>query len=222
MRRFLPCLGFAIALAAQAPLHVVGVERRGPPPYEAADRVYRVDGGLGQGLRVGDRLLVRRAGEAAPIGHLRVILVRGELSEARFEPAGTVYPMKGDLALREELKGIPSLVALDVDPLPDVPRPLAKPEAPPREGLLFFLPQKAELSLAGLKKLEAWVEAWGLGGRWAVQVPRAKALSPALQKERAESISHALRALGIQQVNVESEPRSAEGKYDPAWVRHWD
>jgi hypothetical protein len=47
-------------------------------------------------------------------------------------------------------------------------------------------------------------------------------LKPALQKQRVESLQAALRALGIEQVTVETQPRTTEGKYDPAWVRHWE
>jgi hypothetical protein len=200
----------------------VAVERKGLPPYEAADRIYRLDGGLDRGLRVGHRLTVRRSGEPKPLGHLRVSEVRGAYAEARFEPAEAGYPMKGDLVWHEELGGMPAFPVLDADPMPVPARPGAAPEAPPREGLLFFLPQRAELSPAGQQKLRAWVEAWGASGRWVVQVPATRALKPALQKQRAESLQSALRSLGIEHAAVESGPRAAEGKYDPAWIRHWD
>ncbi len=222
MRQFLFVLGFVGALGAQAPLHIVAVERRGPPPYEQADRIYGLDGGQDRGLRVGDRLIVRRAGEAMALGRLKVTEVRGERSEATFESAAGGYPMKGDLALREELKRIPELPRLDAGPLPVAVSPGPVIEPPPREGLLYFLPQQAELSPAGMKKLEAWVEAWGSGGRWAVQVPTAQAIRPALQKQRIEALQHALRTLGIDHAAIESGPRTTEGKYDPAWVRRWD
>ena len=217
------CLGLAgalDALGAQAPLHIVAVERHGLPPYEVADRVYCLEGGGDRGLHVGDRLVVKRSGEARALGLLRVTGLRGSRAETRFEPAGAVYPMKGDLAVLQELKWPPAGGTLNADPLPVPPPPSATPEAPPQEGLLFFLPQKAELSPAGLKKLEIWVETWGSAGRWAVQVPAAKALKPALQKQRAETLQ--AHTLGVDHVAVEMEPRSAEGKYDPTWVRHWD
>jgi hypothetical protein len=222
MRWILVCLGLVGTLRAQVSLHILAVERRGPPPYEAADRIYRLDGGQNRGLRVGDRLLVKRAGEVGAFGHLRVTMAQGEQAEASFEPTTSVYPMKGDLALREELKWMPEAPGMDSDPLPLGSPPRAAIEAPPREGILFFLPQQAELSPAGLKKLEAWVEAWGAGGRWSVQVPTAKAIKSALQKQRAESLQAALRALGIGHVKLETDPRTTEGKYDPAWIRQWD
>lgn len=171
---------------------------------------------------MGDRLLVKRSGEPQAIGHLRVVEVRGDQCESHFEPKGSTYPMKGDLALREELKWLPVPGPLNVDPLPRALHPAVSHEAPPREGLLFFLPQQAELSPAGLKKLEAWVSDWGAEGRWAVQVPSAKALPAALQKRRAEALLAALRSLGVAEAKLETLPRTAEGRCDPAWIRHWD
>ncbi len=221
--RWLPlCFVLVCALGAQAPLHIISVERRGLPPYEAADRTYGLDGGHDRGLKVGDRLIVKRSGELLPIGHLRVTEVRGEQAGATFEPAAAGYPMKGDLAIREELLRIPEVTRLNTDPIPSVPAPRPAGVVPPREGILYFLPQQAELSLAGVKKLEAWVQEWGVGGRWTVHVPSAKALKPALQIQRAEMLQAALHALGIEHVAVETQPRTAESKFDPAWIRHWD
>lgn len=221
--RWLPlCIVLVSALGAQAPLHIISVERRGLPPYEAADRTYGLDGRHARGLKVGDWLIVKRIGEVMPLGHLRVTEVRGDRAGASFEPAGAGYPMKGDLAIREELLRIPEVTRLSVEPIPLAPAPRPAALAPPREGVLFFLPQRAELSPAGLKKLETWIQAWGPGGRWAVHVPTAKALKPALQNLRAEALQAALHALGIEQATVETQPRTADGKYDPAWIRHWD
>ncbi len=222
MRRFLVCLALGGILDAQAPLHIAAVERRGPPPYEATDRIYCLDGGRDRGLRVGDRLLVKRIGDIRACGHFWVTEVRANQAEARYEPTDSTYPMKGDLAILEVLKWLPDPGRLNPEPLP-VPPPLkATPKAPPREGVLFFLPQQAALSLAGVKKLEVWVEEWGRAGQWGILVPTAKALKPALQKQRAESLEAALRALGIEHVKLETDPRTTESKYDPTWVRHWD
>lgn len=226
MRWFALCLGLSGVLGAQASFRVVAVERRGPPPYEPADRVYQLDGGAARGLQVGARLKVKRPGAPTVLGHLRVTELRGDRAEARFEPqvesSASTYPMKGDLALLEELKWMPGAPPLEVEPMTPPAQPLAAAVAPPREGLLYFLPQRADLSPAGQKKLETWVQAWGAGGRWAVLVPTAKALKPALQKQRADTLQAALRALGVAQVAVERDPRTADGKHDPAWIRHWD
>ncbi|WLT31820.1 hypothetical protein [Geothrix sp. PMB-07] len=222
MRRCL--LGFSLVglLGAQAPLHIVSVERRGLPPYEATDRIYGLDGGLPQGLHVGDRLRVKRAGDYQFIGRLWITELRGEQSAARFEPVGTSFPMKGDLVFPEVLLWPPAVRPVNQDPLALVQAPLATAEAPPREGIIYFLPQQTEVSPAGVRKLEGWVKAWGASGRWSVQVPSTKALSASLLKQRTESLQAALRALGIQQVGVETEARTLESKFDPTWIRHWD
>lgn len=221
MRRLLLVSSLVGFLEGQAPLRVVAVERRGPPPYEQGDRVYVVDGGRERGLRPGARLMVKRPG-SGPLGHLRLEDVRADRAEARFEPAGSGFPMKGDLVFREELRALPEVPGLDPESLPVVPSPREGAEAPPREGVLFFLPQKADLSPAGVKKVEGWVRDWGREGRWVVQVPAAKGLRPVLQKQRGETLQAVLRTMGVMQVAVETAPRTAEGSYDPAWVKHWD
>ena len=222
MRWFLLSLGLAGLLGAQVPLHIVAVERRGPPPYEIADRIYGVAGDLDPGLRVGDRLLVKRADAAVILGHLRVIESRPGRANALFEPLEGSYPMKGGLVLRSELRRLPAASSLDPAPLVSLPKPKASAEPPPREGLLFFLPGRSDLSIGGVRKLETWVESWGAEGRWAVQVPATKGIKPELQKLRAESLQAALRALGIEPVAVETGLRTAEGLNHPTWVRHWD
>ena len=55
-----------------------------------------------------------------------------------------------------------------------------------------------------------------------MHVPSAKALKPALQKLRAEALQAALHSLGIEHATLDTQPRMVEGKYDPAWIRHWD
>ena len=222
MRCFLLILCLAGLLRAQTPLHIVAVERRGPPPFEVVDRIYGVDGGQDQGLRVGERLLVKRAGAAVILGHLRVIESQPGRANALFEPLEGSYPMKGDLVLRSEFRHLPAAPALDPAPLVVLPKPQAAVEPPPREGLLYFLPGRSDLSVGGVRKLEAWVESWGTGGRWVVQVPATKGIKPELQKLRAESLQAALRALSIEPVAVETGARTAEGANHPTWVRHWD
>jgi len=222
MRWFLVCLGLVGALSAKEALRIVAVERQGLPPYESADRIYRLDGGQDRGLRVGDRLLVKRPGEVRAFGHLYMTEVLKDQAGARFEPMAALSPMKGDLAILEVMKWMPEAGRLETDSLPLIPAPKARPEAPPQEGLLFFLPQQSELSQAGVKKLESWVEQWGAKGLWVIQVPTAKALKPALQKQRADTLQAALRTLGVEQLKLETSPRAVESKYDPAWIRHWD
>ena len=223
MRRFLVPLWLVGVLAAEAPLRVVAVERRGPPPYESADRIYILDGGVNRGLKVGTYLIVRHADGTRLWGRLRVTLVRKDRSETRFENAEEGYPMKGDTAQVDALPALPETDALDEEPIPvaATPRPPGIP-APPHEGLLFFLPQSAVLSPVGLKKLEGWVGEWGAVGRWTIQVPTNKSVKPALQKQRAEALQTALQRSGVRQVELDLEPRGAEGKNEPAWVRRAD
>ena len=222
MRQILLMACLAGALGAQAPHRILAVERKGLPPYEVADRIYRLEGGQDRGLRVGHRLAFRHPGEVRTLGHFRVVEVRASEAEARFEPIGAAYPLKGDLACREDLAGLPVLALPEPGPIPVPVQPDRPAGPPPQEGVIFFLPQRADLSPAGHQKLKTWVEAWGAPGRWVVQVPATKALKPALQKQRTESLLAGLRELGIEHPVVETDPRTADGKYDPAWIRHWD
>ncbi len=134
MRWFLVCLGLGGALGAQASLHILAVERPGLPPYEVGDRVYRLDGGQDQGLRVGDRLLVKRPGEVRAFGHLWVTEVRRDRAGARYGPMEKAYPMKGDLAILEVLKGLPDVGRLNLEPLPVVLSPASTAPPPPRNN----------------------------------------------------------------------------------------
>ncbi len=213
-------LGLASALSAQASLTVVAVARQGPPPYEAADRIYVLEGGPAP--QVGDRLTVRRPGARGILARLRVTALRDGRTEARLVPPLEHSPMKGDLATTEVASPLLALAAPAYQPLPVLAAPRALPQAPPREGLLFFLPQRSDLSLAGMKKLEGWVEAWGTDGHYVIHMPTAKALRAELQKDRVESLRAALRSVGIAEATVDTTPRTTEGRNDPAWIRRLD
>lgn len=211
-----------MALPGQAPVRIVDVTRKGDPPFEPGKRIYVLDGGRDHGLHLGDRLAVRRLRDPRLLGWLQVTQVGATRAEARLEREGPTYLLKGDQAWREELKALPTLPRLDGGRLATLPEPDRGAKPPPWEGLLFFLPQRKDISPAGQRKLGEWVAALGAGGRWAVQVPAAKGLSPELQQRRAEALQTALRALGVAQIDVDTTPRKAEEKYDPAWVQHWE
>ena len=130
--------------------------------------------------------------------------------------------MKGDLATTEVASPLLALAAPAFQPLPALTAPRPLPQAPPREGLLFFLPQRSDLSLAGMKKVEAWAEAWGTCGHYVIHMPTAKALRAELQKDRVEALRAALRTVGIAEATVDTTPRTAEGRNDPAWIRRLD
>lgn len=205
-------------------MRIQAVERRGLPPYEeAASRLYRLDGGQDRGLRVGDRLLVRRSGEGT-LAHLRVVEVRAEWALASLDQTLAAYPLRGDLVVREDLPPLPSFPALAgpetlaaPDPIQDGPG-----EAPPREGLLWFLPASRDLSPAGEAKLATWVEAWGRTGRWAVQIPEDDRVAEALRAARFESLREALARLGVTRVERLGGDRPGEGPNHPLWIQHWD
>lgn len=222
MRQILLLFCLTATLGAQAALRIVAVTRKGLPPYQLADRIYRLEGAETEALRVGQRLQVRREGRPQALGHLCVTEVQAGGAEATFQPSGALYPMKGDTAWLVLLPPLPEVPGPGIDPAPLPAGHSNLAEAPPREGLLYFLPQQSDLSPAGREKLQTWVAAWGTGGRWAVQLPATPALSPALQLRRAGTLQQALRTLGIPQAAVETGARTAEGRYDPAWIRHWD
>jgi len=97
----------ALPLAGE-PLRVVSVLRTGLPPYEDANRLYRLEGEACGRIRSGEALVLRRTGEARSLGCLKVTETRGSYVLARMLIPGETYPIKGDLALREE----------DINPLP--------------------------------------------------------------------------------------------------------
>jgi hypothetical protein len=208
-------------LLAQAPLHIVGVERRGLPPYEEGARLYRLDGGEGSGLKLGDRLTVRRLG-GSTLALLKVVELKADWCLGVLDGVSTEAPMKGDFVLKSELSPLPVLSA-QRDPLtawPTGPRPSSL-EAPPREGLIWFLPGSSELSPAGLAKVTGWVQAWGRDGRWSVLVGTAKECPKALREARGRALAEALKALGIEAAPALAE-RGVEGANHPAWVQRRD
>jgi hypothetical protein len=218
----LPLLCLSLPLLAQAPFTIIGVERKGLPPYEENSRVYRLDGGETRGLKMGDRLSVRRVGEGT-FALLRIVELKAEWALGVVDPPTGGAPMKGDLALKAELEPIPSLPSLRNPDLPMPKGPTATSVlAPPQEGLIWFLPQSSELSPAGVAKVMGWVEAWGKSGRWCIQVGEAPGADDRRRKARAQAMLDALHAQGISDVAVEFPSRTAEGPHHPVWVQHRD
>lgn len=216
--------GTATRIYGQAPLRILSVERRGMPPYEeGGPRLYRLDGGENRGLHVGDRLQIRRMGEGY-LGHLKVLEVRAEWALASLEAHATGYPLRGDMVIRDELAPLPGLPAFPDRPSLLAPAPAkgSSSEAPPQEGLLWFLPASGELSPAGLGKLAGWVQAWGATGRWAVQLPDDERVAEALREARFESLKEALVRLGVHELERQGGARRAEGANHPVWIRRWD
>lgn len=128
--------------AASPPLAVAQVVREGLPPYEDAERRYRLEGDGAAQLRPGQVLLLVRPGEPRVLGLLEVVSVAPDHALARLSRAGATFPMKGDLVVpREPLPTLPALPeerplpAAGLHPpavpvLPEPPEP-APPPPPP-------------------------------------------------------------------------------------------
>lgn len=219
--KWLLLLILLLPLGAQVPFTILSVERSGSPPYEPESRIYRLDGGANRSLKVGERLVVRRPGKKRPLGHLVVVRVGSEETRTTFVPLEDTWPMKGDLAWRDPLPSLPTWAKTDDLPAGPLQPPKPGALAPPREGLIFFLPKRADLSPAGREKIEGWVKAWGTSGEWVVQVPMGRVFTPSLQQRRAEALLALLRNCGVAAV-VEHLPRTHEGPNDPAWILRWE
>lgn len=217
MRSLLLAAALLPSLAAQTTFTIVAVERQGLPPYEDDRRLYRLDGGEERDLRPGDFLVFRKAGQGVS-GRMRVTEVRKGWSLAVLDAAPFGAPMKGDGVQKTILARLPGMPA----PRPDLPKVVAVPlpgsEAPPREGLLWFLPASAELSLAGQAKLSAWVEAWGREGRWRVVVGTARTAPEALRQARGRVLAELLHQAHVE-AEVLLEDRGADGPNHPAWIQ---
>jgi len=220
--RWLLVLLLGLPLGAQAPFTIVSVDRQGLPPYEPETRIYRLDGGRNRGLKAGEWLTVRRAIKGRALGRLRVESVGATQAGTSYVPAGDDWPMKGDQAWPDPLLTLPPWPSLDELPSALPPPPVTGAIAPPREGLIYFLPRQAEVSPAGREKVAGWVKAWGVAGKWAVQLPGGKAFKPALQQQRAEALLEVLRENGVATAEVQQTTRTQEGPNEASWVLHWD
>lgn len=83
-----------------ASLRVVAVVRKGLPPYEENDRLYRVEGKGCALLKVEETLILRRMGEKRSPGKLRVMEAHWDHALACLLEGGETYPLIDDLALR--------------------------------------------------------------------------------------------------------------------------
>jgi len=230
MRQML--LGFLLGpmLAGGPPLQVAGVVRSGVPPYDEAERLYRLEGEGSQVLQINEYLTLRRVGERRPLGRLQVMAIKDGYALARLTTPGETYPLKGDLIVRHE-----RAVPLPVMPEPTsgeglrppgdlVPRvlQLTIPRSPSTEKLhqepIFFLKGSAELSPAARVKLKAWVGAWGLEGRWVLRVPKDPQVPASLSQARVEALKQALGQLGVSDIEVDSQAPGVFSRFDSIHV----
>lgn len=199
-----------------APLAVVQVVREGLPPYEDADRHYRLEGDGVSGLRPGQVVVLVRPGLHLGVGRLEVLEAHPEYALARLSQPGATFPMKGDLAVpREPLSPLPALPA--ASPLPREQRGLqAAPAQPllavPATGAahrepIYFLPEASGLTPGALAKLNTWVRTWGRTGRWLLALPAA--LPTSLDEARIAALREALTRLGVARIEEAEEVAGA-------------
>jgi len=222
MKLILSFMLMTAALHAAAPLTVVNVVREGQPPYEDADRLYRVEGDGGDQLLPGRVLLLMRPRDPRPMGQLEVVRTGPGYALAKVRKAGATYPMKGDQVVpREPLRTLPGLPSTggpwSVALLQ--PAALALPVPPPgvahREPI-FFLPEQATLTPAARSKLKAWIAAWGRAGRWMLALPPSPP-SP-LNEARVTALRNELTRLGVAKVELGTAEQTPPGKYPAVFV----
>jgi hypothetical protein len=216
------------ALCAASPLRVAAVLRTGLPPYDGAAKVYRLEGPDCAALKVGESLVLKRAGERRSLGRLEVVSVRADHADTRLAEPGELFPLKGDLAWRlEEILALPATpVSVPGSPLPKAaalqpatvarPVPAAAERRPAHREPVFFLKGDASLSPGAHAKLRAWVEAWGAGARWTLESPAGA--DPALTDARTAALRAELNQLGVPSLEVKQGPAEAPGRYDPVYV----
>jgi hypothetical protein len=212
-------LAVCLACSGPVPLHIASVERTGLPPYEDADRLYRVEGEGWERLKVGDRLRPTRPGDRRDVGRLQVVELREGHALARLQARGEAYPMRNDAVERLEARPLPPPA---VAPLPRVNLQDLQPVGPARPGpenahreQIYFLKGDATLSPAGQEKLQAWVGLWGRQGQWALLCPRGEA---GLVRARLAVMTEALQRLGVAQVEVRPLPPEPTDRLDAVGI----
>lgn len=230
MRQML--LGFFLGpmLAAAPPLQVAGVVRSGMPPYDEAERLYRLEGQGAQALHLNEYLTLRRTGERRTLGRLQVTALKDGYALARLTTPGETYPLKGDFIVRHERAArLPIQQGLAPDtrlrPLgdlaprvPQLPIPRSPSPGKTHQEPIFFLKGSAELSPAALVKLRAWVGAWGLEGRWVLRMPEDPQVPATLSQARVEALKQALGQLGVSGVDMDWQAAAVPSRFDSIHV----
>ena len=231
--------------APPPPLAVAQVVREGLPPYEDADRRYRLEGAGAAQLRPGQVLLLVRTGEPRVLGLLEVVSVAPDHALARLSRAGATFPMKGDLVVpREPLRTLPAppeerplpaagllppaVPVLSEPPEPAPPPPVPEPSGPvrqpdlpqigPRRQPIFFLPAEAYLTPGARAKLRTWVQTWGRGGRWTLTLTGAEPPDAPLAQARIRSLREELSRLGVAKVQVGTSEQTVDSPYPAVLV----
>ncbi len=109
---------------------------------------------------------------------------------------------------------------LPVHPQPWVEKKIEAPrfsQEPRHTETLFYGRQSGTLSPAGQAKLKAWVETWGIQGRWVLLLPSAERSEELLQA-REKGLRAFLENLGVASIEVRRLPEASSGKYDQAHI----
>lgn len=203
----------AIPLAPTPPLAVVQVVREGWPPYEDANRLYRLEGEGCAQLQAGGILLLHRNRETRALGRLEVVRVTPTFALARLAAPGETFPQRGDRVYPQEtLQALPALpspaeplaslapASLEAPaPLPAAPSP--EPGCAAQREPLYFRQGETRLSPAGQTKLKAWVQAWGKTRRWSLACPPWPGEALDVSAARLTVLKDELKRLGVTRVD---------------------
>lgn len=216
--RVLMFIPLALGLAAANPLHVSAVVRQGLPPYEDANRLYRLEGEGAEGLRPGAVVTLHRPGRDVRPGRLKVVNLTPQGALAKLESPGDHFPLIGDQALEARPAPFPAFPRLPESPTPAqiAPHPPVARAAAPLAAL-YFLKGDATVSPGGLAKLRGWASAWDRSRPWRLMMPR-DSEDPGLSLRRAEAVRTALQELGVSQVTLDPVPPIEGAPYDVVYL----
>jgi hypothetical protein len=99
------------------------------------------------------------------------------------------------------------------------PQPLATPPTPAlAPEPIYFLKGDGTLSPGAILKLKAWVDTWGVQGKWTLGCPTGPGLTYELLEKRLLAIRAELRKLGVVKVDTVLLPSTPAGQYDMIYV----
>ena len=209
------------------PLTVTRVVRDGPPPYDGQERLYQIEGDGVDLLGLGEILYLHRAQDERVMPRLEVVVAMPDHVLARVDSAGDTFPMLGDVAwprgAAEALPQLPGLADVDVlaqaqPPALSLPSPAPLGDPATHREPLYFLQGESRLTPAGLAKLQAWVQAWGTGGRWFLACPPWPGESVDVTSARLVVLTQELKRLGVAQPEVRTPMDPVAGKFPLVYI----
>jgi hypothetical protein len=218
----------AVPVKTPVGLTVTRVVREGLPPYEDANRLYRLEGAGFDKLQPGSILKLHRPQEPRAMPRLEVTLVMPEYVLARVAAPGETYPLLGDrVYLNGSLPALPAMPGLEDPPgftglkplTPTLTAPTPEPGFTPNREPLYFLQGESRLSPAGKVKLQGWVKAWGPSHRWSVACPPWPGESLDLTAARINALKEELRRLGVPHVDEHILTEEIPGAFPVIYVQ---